>query len=91
MHNNKRFCGSQHARFKQVVDAVTQMPGPTLLGHGIAVALIAVVTGSASGSLGIALPILAPIYTKMGIDPGAMHRVSDFASGGLDGLPHNGW
>jgi H+/gluconate symporter-like permease len=77
--------------FKQVVDAVTHMPGPPLLGLGIAVTLIAGVTGSASGGLGIALPILAPIYTKMGIDPGAMHRVSALASGGLDALPHNGY
>jgi H+/gluconate symporter-like permease len=77
--------------FKQVVYAVTHIPGPPLLGLGIAVTLIAGVTGSASGGLGIALPILAPIYAKMGLDPGAMHRISALASGGLDALPHNGY
>ena len=77
--------------FKQVVYAVTHIPGPPLLGLGIGVTLIAGITGSASGGLGIALPILAPIYTKLGVDPGAMHRVSALASGGLDAMPHNGY
>lgn len=77
--------------FKQLVFAVTHIPGPPLLGLGIGVTIIAGVTGSASGGLGIALPILAPIYTKLGIDPSAMHRVSALASGGLDAMPHNGY
>lgn len=77
--------------FKQVVTAVTHIPGPPLLGLGIGVTVIAGITGSASGGLGIALPILAPIYTKMGLDPGAMHRISALASGGLDAMPHNGY
>lgn len=77
--------------FKQVVYAVTHIPGPPLLGLGIGVTLIAGITGSASGGLGIALPILAPIYTKLGVDPGAMHRISALASGGLDAMPHNGY
>ncbi|UOF91359.1 GntP family permease [Fodinisporobacter ferrooxydans] len=77
--------------FKQVVTAVTHIPGPPLLGLGLAITLICGLTGSASGGLGIALPILAPIYTKMGLDPGAMHRISALASGGLDALPHNGY
>ena len=77
--------------FQKVVYAVTHIPGPPLLGLGIGVTVIAGVTGSASGGLGIALPILAPIYTKLGLDPGAMHRVSALASGGLDALPHNGY
>jgi H+/gluconate symporter-like permease len=77
--------------FKQLVDGVTHLPGPPLLGLGLAVTIIAGITGSASGGLGIALPILAPIYANMGLHPGAMHRVSALASGGLDALPHNGY
>ena len=79
------------AGFKAVVDGVTHIPGPPLLGLGLAVTLIAGITGSASGGLGIALPILAPIYAQMGLHPVAMHRVSALASGGLDALPHNGY
>lgn len=77
--------------FHEVVQAVTHIPGPPLLGLGIAVTLICGITGSASGGLGIALPILAPIYMNMGVDPGAMHRIAALASGGLDALPHNGY
>lgn len=77
--------------FQQLVDGVTHLPGPPLLGLGLAVTIIAGITGSASGGLGIALPILAPIYANMGLHPGAMHRVSALASGGLDALPHNGY
>ena len=60
-------------------------------GLAIAVTVIAGITGSASGGLGIALPILAPIYQGMGLDNGAMHRIAALASGGLDSLPHNGY
>lgn len=77
--------------FDSVVQALVQTPGPPLLGLAIGVTLICGITGSASGGLGIALPILAPIYTAQGLDPGAMHRISALASGGLDSLPHNGY
>lgn len=67
------------------------MPGPPLLGLAIGVTLVCGITGSASGGLGIALPILAPIYMAQGLDPGAMHRISALGSGGIDSLPHNGY
>ena len=54
-------------------------------------AVIAGITGSASGVQGIALPILGPIYLARGVDPEALHRVVAIASGSLDSLPHNGY
>ncbi|MCG6795639.1 GntP family permease [Geobacillus stearothermophilus] len=77
--------------FQKAVDVLVNIPGPELLGLGLAVTIICGMTGSASGGLGIALPILAPIYLAKGLDPGAMHRVAALASGGLDSLPHNGY
>ncbi|MFP3512630.1 SLC13 family permease [Peribacillus sp. SIMBA_075] len=77
--------------FTAIVDTLTNMPGLEYAGLAIAVTTIAAITGSASGGLGIALPILAPIYQAQGLDPGAMHRISSIASGGLDSLPHNGY
>lgn len=77
--------------FDILVDSLVNMPGPPLLGLAVGVTLICGITGSASGGLGIALPILAPIYMNQGLDPGAMHRISALASGGLDSLPHNGY
>ncbi len=77
--------------FASVVDSLVNMPGMAYIGLAAAVTIIAGITGSASGGLGIALPILAPIYNIQGLDPGAMHRISSLASGGLDSLPHNGY
>jgi H+/gluconate symporter-like permease len=82
---------AQVAAFDSVVDALVNIPGPPLMGLAIAVTLICGITGSASGGLGIALPILSPMYLAQGLDPGAMHRISALASGGLDSLPHNGY
>ena len=77
--------------FANIVAFLTDMPGLEYAGLAVAVTVIAGITGSASGGLGIALPILAPIYQGMGLDNGAMHRISSIASGGLDSLPHNGY
>lgn len=82
---------AQVAAFDTLVNALVNIPGPPLMGLAIAVTLIAGISGSASGGLGIALPILAPMYLAQGLDPGAMHRISALASGGLDSLPHNGY
>ena len=82
---------AQVSAFDSVVNGLVNMPGPPLLGLAVGVTLICGITGSASGGLGIALPILAPIYMSQGLDPGAMHRVSALASGGIDSLPHNGY
>lgn len=81
----------QSPAFSSIVDALVSMPGMAYAGLGAAVTIIAGITGSASGGLGIALPILAPAYMAQGLDPGAMHRISSLASGGLDSLPHNGY
>lgn len=82
---------AQVSAFDKVVDSLVHIPGPPLMGLAVAVTLICGITGSASGGLGIALPILAPIYMAQGLDPGSMHRISALASGGLDSLPHNGY
>jgi H+/gluconate symporter-like permease len=77
--------------FQQAVDVITQIPGPPLVGAAIAVTLIAGLTGSASGGQSIALPILAPHYLALGVNPEALHRVVALSSGALDSLPHNGY
>ncbi|WP_449355362.1 GntP family permease [Virgibacillus natechei] len=82
---------AQVSAFDSVVNAVLNIPGPPLLGLAIGVTVVCAITGSASGGLGIALPILAPIYMGQGLDTGDMHRVSALASGGIDSLPHNGY
>ena len=77
--------------FSTIVDAMVNIPGPKLLGLVIGTTVIAGICGSASGGLGIAVPILGPVYTQMGIAPSTVHRVMALASSALDSLPHNGY
>lgn len=78
--------------FKQIVDWVTHIPGDPLIGAALAVAVIAGITGSASGGQGLALPIIKPIYIdQLGVPARALHRVVAIASGSLDSLPANGY
>lgn len=77
--------------FQILIDAVTHLPGPALVGAAVAVTVICGITGSASGGLGIAIPIVGPIYMDMGVNIHALHRVTAIASGALDSMPHNGY
>ena len=77
--------------FLSAVDFVTHLPGNPLIGGAIAVCVIAGITGSASGGQAIALPLLAPHYLDVGVNPEALHRVVAISSGTLDSLPHGGY
>lgn len=77
--------------FEQAVAFMTDIPGSPLIGGGLAVAVIAGLTGSSSGGQAIALPLLAPHYLDMGVDPDALHRVVAISSGSLDSLPQGGY
>ncbi|KGP74106.1 GntP family permease [Pontibacillus yanchengensis] len=77
--------------FERSVEAMTNIPGSPLVGGAIAVSVIAGLTGSASGGQVIALPILAPHYLDMGVNPEALHRTIAISSGALDSLPQNGY
>jgi H+/gluconate symporter-like permease len=77
--------------FQAAVDTMTSLPGEPLIGAAIAVSVIAGLTGSASGGQSIALPLIAPHYIDMGVDPAGLHRVVSISSGALDSLPHNGY
>ncbi|MGX1981508.1 H+/gluconate symporter-like permease [Thermolongibacillus altinsuensis] len=77
--------------FSLVVETITNIPGSPLIGSAIAVSVIAGMTGSASGGQAIALPLIAPHYLDMGVNPEALHRVVSISSGALDSLPHNGY
>ena len=77
--------------FPAVISAMTSVPGPDLVAISLATTVIAGVCGSGSGGLGIAAPILAPIYTARGVTLAQLHRTMLVASSGLDTLPHNGF
>jgi H+/gluconate symporter-like permease len=77
--------------FSDIVQTMTHLPGPELLGAAVAVSAIAGLTGSASGGQAIALPELAPVYLDRGVEADELHRVVAISSGALDSLPHNGY
>ncbi|SCX48965.1 GntP family permease [Lysinibacillus fusiformis] len=77
--------------FLATVDVMTNIPGSPLIGGALAIAVIAGLTGSASGGQTIAMPLLAPHYIDIGVDTEALHRTIAIASGSLDSLPHGGY
>lgn len=77
--------------FQSILDVLLSIPGPALVSAALAVTIICGLTGSASGGLGIAIPLVGPTYVEMGVVPAALHRVAAIASGALDSVPHNGY
>ena len=77
--------------FPVIVNAVLDIPGPDLVGVAVAMNVIAGICGSASGGLGIATPLIAPVYLARGVSAAILHRTLTIASSALDSLPHNGY
>src|SRR5690606_30730043 len=69
-------------------------PGNPLISESVAINILAGITGSAAGGLGIALEAFGDEYMRLaletGINPEYLHRIASMSSGGLDSLPHNG-
>jgi H+/gluconate symporter-like permease len=83
------------AAFALIRDKLVALwPDQPLLTEAVAINVMAGITGSASGGLGIALAALGETFvdmaTAVGVSPELLHRVAVIASGGLDSLPHNG-
>lgn len=82
------------AGFATVQAALGALTSNVLVNEAIAVNIMAGITGSAAGGLGLALGMLGKTYlaaaTTVGISPELLHRVAAIACGGLDSLPHNG-
>lgn len=77
--------------FPVIVNSMLNIPGPAIAGAAIGTTVIAGVCGSASGGLGIAVPLLAPAFMAKGITAAALHRTMAISSAALDSLPHNGY
>jgi H+/gluconate symporter-like permease len=82
------------AGFATVQASLGNLTSNVLVNEAIAVNIMAGLTGSAAGGLGLALGMLGTTYveaaTAAGISPELLHRVAAIACGGLDSLPHNG-
>lgn len=78
------------AGFAVVSDILLNLPGNPIVSLAVAVNLMAGITGSASGGLGIVLETLAPKYLALGLNPELVHRIAVISAGTFDALPHNG-
>jgi H+/gluconate symporter-like permease len=79
--------------FLVIRNALEHIPNP-LVNEAISVNVLAGITGSASGGMGIALAAMADRFIAAAnaahIPLEVLHRVAAMASGGMDTLPHNG-
>jgi H+/gluconate symporter-like permease len=76
--------------FKLISSWLLAIPGHPVISLAIATNIMAAITGSASGGLGIIMETLVPKYLAMGVSPDLIHRIAAMASGGFDAMPHNG-
>ncbi|MBM7648211.1 H+/gluconate symporter-like permease [Bacillus ectoiniformans] len=79
--------------FSKITDMLMGIKGSPLISEALTTQLMAGVTGSASGGMGIVLEALGSQYYDLAIASGinleAFHRIASVASGALI-LPHNG-
>lgn len=79
--------------FLIIAEALRTIPNP-LINEAITITVLAGITGSASGGMGIALAAMSDTFIAnamaAGIPMEVLHRVASMASGGMDTLPHNG-
>lgn len=78
------------AGFKVISGWLLTLPMHPIVSLSIATNMMAGITGSASGGLGIILETLAPKYLALGLSPDLIHRVATMSAGCFDALPHNG-
>jgi H+/gluconate symporter-like permease len=78
------------AGFKVVSAWLLTLPMHPIISLSIATNIMAAITGSASGGLGIVLETLAPKYLALGLSPDLVHRIVVMSSGCFDAMPHNG-
>lgn len=76
--------------FDIIKSLILNMPGNPLISLSIASAIFGVITGSASGSLGIVMHAFGKQYVEMGIDPDVIHRVATMSSSIFTVMPHTG-
>ncbi|MGD1153188.1 MAG: GntP family permease [Syntrophales bacterium] len=78
------------AGFKVVSAWLLTLPMHPIISLSVATNIMAAITGSASGGLGIILETMAPKYLALGLSPDLIHRVAAMSSGAWDAMPHNG-
>ena len=69
---------------------ILAIPGSPLFSLAAATSLMAAVTGSSTGSLGIIMEAFAKQYLAAGVSPEVIHRIAAMGSGPMSAMPHSG-
>lgn len=76
--------------FTTMLDFMVGLDMSPMLICAIVVAIMCMLTGGSSTGQLISLPLIAPKLTSLGLNVGAIHRISCFAATTLDSLPYSG-
>lgn len=76
--------------FAYVTKILLDIPGHPAVAVAIGTSIVAGITGSASGGLGIAMEVLSEKFLATGINPELFHRIAGIASIAFDSLPFSG-
>lgn len=76
--------------FQIMIDGLLNSSMPPVLMLVLVVAIICMMTGGSTTGTQIALPIIAPVLSKVGLTLPFIHRVGTFAATMLDSLPNSG-
>ncbi len=67
------------------------IPGGPLVQIVVYTGFLSMVTASASGALGIVIPLFGHTWIAAGIDPEIVHRIAAITSGIFSAMPHSGF
>lgn len=76
--------------YQQMINGLLNAQLPPVLMLVLCVAIICMMTGGSTTGTQIALPIISPVLTKLGLSLPFIHRVGTFAATMLDSLPNSG-
>ena len=76
--------------YQMLIDSMLGATIPPVLLLVLCIAFICMMTGGSTTGTQIALPIIAPALTKLGLSLPFIHRVGTFAATMLDSLPNSG-
>jgi H+/gluconate symporter-like permease len=75
--------------FLQFSEKLGNIPGPPILIAMLAFMAITGICGSGPAAMGAGLPIFSGVFTNLGVNVSALHRVASFCGTTLDTLPTN--
>lgn len=77
--------------FKVLQAGLSTLPGGALTQIPAITGFLSMVTASASGALGIVIPVFGKSWVASGLSPEVVHRISAMSSSTFSAMPHSGF